>query len=267
MNKVSERLQSILVILNMTQAEFAKSLGITQAAISRQLNGNRKIDNPTILAIQAIHGISSDWLITGEGEMFLRDIPSGAAPESSRRDRIIEALPEVEREEIDAYIEYRAQRAGIDTSKIKDASEVYGSDESDHPITKIPLIDRIAAGRPIPIETNIERFLDIKEDFLPRSKKPLFALTARGDSMTGVGILNGDIVILEKIVSLRDEVRQGDIVAALIDGEATLKRIFYTDKSAELRAENPDYDPIPIRARDFALVQGKLVLVLRKIEE
>jgi transcriptional regulator with XRE-family HTH domain len=68
---INERLQIIVSNLGLTQAEFASSIGTTQATLSRQLKGVHKIDKQVALAIQAVHRIDHNWLLTGEGEMFL----------------------------------------------------------------------------------------------------------------------------------------------------------------------------------------------------
>jgi repressor LexA len=90
---------------------------------------------------------------------------------------------------------------------------------------------------------------------LSRSSKP-FALRVRGDSMTGAHIAHGDYVILEQ-----REPKQRDIVAALLDGESTLKRYVVEHGKPFLRAENPDY-PDLIPAREL-LIQGVMVGLFR----
>src|SRR4051794_28397209 len=85
-----------------------------------------------------------------------------------------------------------------------------------------------------------------------------FALRVRGDSMIGAHIVDGDIVILED----RKEARQGDIVAALIDGETTLKRYVMEHGRPYLRAENPKY-PDQRPAHDLR-IQGVMVSLIRR---
>lgn len=90
---------------------------------------------------------------------------------------------------------------------------------------------------------------------LPRSAR-LFALEVRGDSMIGAHILPGDLAILEQVPA-----RAGDIVAALIDGEVTLKRLIQDRGKAFLRAENPNYpDLLPLQE---LLIQGVLRTLIR----
>jgi len=87
--------------------------------------------------------------------------------------------------------------------------------------------------------------------------KKTFALRVRGDSMIDAHICSGDTVILEV-----REPRKGDIVAALIDGETTLKRFVFENGQPYLHAENEDY-PDLIPAREL-IIQGVMVALLRK---
>lgn len=93
---------------------------------------------------------------------------------------------------------------------------------------------------------------------LPKNART-FALKVRGDSMRGAGVLDGDVVIME----FRDP-KHGDIVAALIDGETTLKRYVLRDGQPYLRAANPKF-PDLIPAREL-VIQGVQVALLRLAE-
>lgn len=104
------------------------------------------------------------------------------------------------------------------------------------PITtkKIPLLGEIACGEPIYAEQDLESYVEVGADIHAD-----FALRAKGDSMTGARINDGDLVFIRK----QDIVNDGEIAAVIIDDEATLKRVyFHKDINAvELRAENPTY--------------------------
>jgi len=67
----NERLNLVLKTLGLNQTDFAESIGSTQSTLSKQLKGVHKIDKQVALAVQAVHGVSAAWLLTGEGEMFL----------------------------------------------------------------------------------------------------------------------------------------------------------------------------------------------------
>ena len=90
----------------------------------------------------------------------------------------------------------------------------------------------------------------------------LFALRVRGDSMTGAGILPGDVVVVRR----QSRAETGDLVVARLGDEATVKRLRMRRGRPELHAENPAYEPIvPDPESDFALL-GKVVEVRRHLE-
>ena len=103
---------------------------------------------------------------------------------------------------------------------------------------RVPVVGQIAAGTPVLAEENIEDWLALDEEFTPSGK--LFALRVRGDSMIGAHILDGDLVI----VRMQEEAERGQIVAALIGEEATLKTYMPQGGSVLLLPANPAYDPL-----------------------
>lgn len=126
-------------------------------------------------------------------------------------------------------------------------------------ISDIPLYGNIAAGMAQDVENQTEGCIavDIAALGIPRNAKT-FALKVRGDSMIDAHICDGDVVILEF-----RQPRKGDVVAALIDGETTLKRYLVERGQPFLRAENQDY-PDLIPAREL-VIQGVLIALLRHV--
>ena len=117
------------------------------------------------------------------------------------------------------------------------------------PETKIiPLLGTIACGEPLLAEENIEELLRI-----PSNIDAHFALRCKGDSMTGARIMDGDIVYIRE----QPEVENGQIAAVLIDGNATLKRVYYHPNLLILHPENPAYPEIIYR--DAELEQVKIL--------
>ena len=122
---------------------------------------------------------------------------------------------------------------------------------------EVPLLGRIAAGRPV--EAVEQRATLSFADFV--GHPDTFALEVRGDSMIGDHICDGDMILAERTA----EVRDGEIVVALVDGsEATLKR-FYREAGGRIRLQpaNPNLQPIIVPAADVQ-IQGRLLAVLRK---
>jgi repressor LexA len=126
-------------------------------------------------------------------------------------------------------------------------------------ITDIPIYGQIPAGMSALTEQTIEGHvsLDTRSANISKNREK-FALRVQGDSMIGAHIIDGDIVILED----SKEVHNGDIVAALIDGETTLKRYVMEHGRPYLKAENPRY-PNLIPARELK-IQGVMVSLVRK---
>ena len=120
----------------------------------------------------------------------------------------------------------------------------------------VPLVGRIAAGGPILAEEGIE-------DVFPLPKRlvgdgTLFLLRVIGDSMINVAIADGDLVVIRQ----QPVAENGEIVAAMIGGEATVKMFKFTDGHVWLMPFNPAYAPIP---GDDAIILGKVVAVLRRV--
>lgn len=121
----------------------------------------------------------------------------------------------------------------------------------------VPLLGRVAAGIPITAVENLEGYVA----YIPRygENGELFALKIKGDSMTGAGILNEDIVIVEKT----PEVQNGEIAVALIEDEATVKTFFREKGHIRLQPENPDYEPIIVKD---AVILGRVLASMRYIK-
>jgi len=124
----------------------------------------------------------------------------------------------------------------------------------------IPLLGRVAAGAPILAEENVEDVLML--DGFVAQHRDLFALRVHGDSMQNAGILDGDIVVVRS----QNDARNGDIVVALLEDEATCKRFHRSAEGVALLPENPAYEPILLSAEAFAEVKvlGKVTAVLRR---
>ena len=128
-------------------------------------------------------------------------------------------------------------------------------------ITDVPIYGQIPAGMSTLTEQTIEGHVSLDTRSANISKnRGTFALRVHGDSMIGAHIVDGDIVILED----SKDVHNGDIVAALIDGETTLKRYVMEHGRPYLKAENPRY-PNLIPARELK-IQGVMVSLVRKQE-
>lgn len=121
----------------------------------------------------------------------------------------------------------------------------------------VPVLGRVAAGRPLLAEANLEGAIAIDRDALRGGQ--YFFLRVQGDSMRDVGILDGDHVL----VRVQPQAEDGAIVVALIEDAATVKRLRRRGAVVELHAENPAYSPICVTRADALRVLGKVVGVIR----
>jgi repressor LexA len=121
---------------------------------------------------------------------------------------------------------------------------------------EVPVLGRVPAGKPFFSEENSEGLLTIPSDM---GSGKLFALQVKGDSMIDAGILDGDRVIVKQ----QGAAENGEIVCALIDGEATLKRFYKKGDVITLKPENKNYAPITVSDGEFRVV-GRVVGLMRK---
>jgi len=124
----------------------------------------------------------------------------------------------------------------------------------------VPLIGRVTAGLPVLAEENYEGTISVDRSLVGRATR-LFALHVRGDSMIKAGIYEGDIAIAQQ-QSVADH---GDIVIALLDDEATVKRFYRKNKVILLRPENDAMQPIRIGEGSDLKILGKVVATLHRI--
>ena len=120
----------------------------------------------------------------------------------------------------------------------------------------VPLVGRIAAGGPILAEQSVEDIVTLPRQLTGQGD--LFMLTVSGDSMIDAAICDGDLVVVRR----QNTAENGDIVAALLDDEATVKTFRNRDGQVWLMPHNPNYTPID---GTHARIMGKVVSVLRKI--
>lgn len=127
--------------------------------------------------------------------------------------------------------------------------------QSEENLTKIPVLGTVTCGEPIlAVQTSEEYFVVSKTLF---KGDDLFMLTAKGDSMINAGIYDGDKIILRQ----QSSANNGDIVAALIDDSATIKRFFKENGHFRLQPENDNFSPIIV---DDVKIIGKVVGLVRK---
>ena len=123
----------------------------------------------------------------------------------------------------------------------------------------VPVMGNVQAGSPHEAIEQVEEWINLPQS-LVKSRRDVFLLRVRGDSMINAGIYEGDLVIVKPT----KEVKNNDIVVALLHDEATVKRFIQIKNRAYLKAENPDYKNI--YPKEEWMVQGKVVGVIRNLE-
>ncbi len=146
-----------------------------------------------------------------------------------------------------------------DPTKPRAIEVLYGNSNSETfnygKLRYIPVVGSVTAGEPILAEQNIQDFFPLPSDFTNDSD--VFMLKVRGDSMVNAGIFDGDLVIVNK----NSTVANGEIIVALIEEEATVKRFYRERDHIRLQPENDKYEPI---IAQNAQVLGKVIGLVRK---
>jgi repressor LexA len=127
----------------------------------------------------------------------------------------------------------------------------------------VPLVGRVAAGEPLLAEENIQDTVRVDRFFIGTEGEGVFALRVEGESMIDDGINDGDFIFVRKQLN----VRAGDIVVVMIDGEATVKRYFPEGDRIRFQPANETMTPIYVHRRDFKTVDilGLVVGVYRRL--
>ncbi|WP_341728402.1 transcriptional repressor LexA [Brooklawnia sp.] len=142
------------------------------------------------------------------------------------------------------------------TATETDSNDPTGSADQTPRAVSVPVVGSIAAGTPILAEERIEQVLPLPRELVGQGT--LFSLKVRGDSMVDAAICDGDFVVVRQ----QPTADNGDIVAALLDGEATIKTLRRLPGQVWLMPHNPAYQPID---GNSASILGKVVAVLRRI--
>ncbi len=157
------------------------------------------------------------------------------------------------------YIQRLADKGYLEKSSLKMRALKIVNDEKEDTVS-LPIVGKVAAGEPILATQNIEDYFSIGQSFFSKDslKNDNFVLRVQGESMINAGINNGDFIVVSK----QETARNGEIVVAMIEGDATVKT-YYKEKSyIRLQPENDTMDPI---ISDKVEIIGKVIGLFRKI--
>ena len=149
-------------------------------------------------------------------------------------------------------------KGNLKTRALKITGDQIGAIE-DANMMEIPLVGQVAAGQPILAEENIEEYVKLPISLVKQNAKSeaTYMLKVKGDSMINVGIFSGDYIIVSKC----EDVRNGEIVVALIDDEATVKTYYKEKDHIRLQPENDTMEPIIVKG---VKIIGKVVGLIRR---
>jgi repressor LexA len=128
------------------------------------------------------------------------------------------------------------------------------------PVRELPILGRVAAGEPLLAEQNVEGTFTISRDWVNGDEA--FLLKVQGESMIGAHILPGDYALVRRQATAEN----GEIIVALVNDEATIKRVFFKKDVIVLQPEHPTMEPIQVRRgeKTFHII-GKVIGILRKL--
>lgn len=229
--------------LGLTLEEIGNATGVSKSTVKKWENGYianmrrdkiEKLANVLQISPIVLLGIDDDYVETHD---FLQKLIS----------------PQTATQQVIEQNEYE-----------KELVALYNNEKIDNllplPKTKkVPLVGTIACGEPITAVENIEDYIS-----MPENVHADFCLRCKGDSMINARIFDGDIVYIRQ----QPDVENGEIAAVLIDGEATLKRVFKHKESLELRAENPTFPPMYFEGAELNEIRilGKAVAFLSSVK-
>ena len=229
--------------LGMTQQELADKLGYaSKSTINKIENGTNDITQSKIIAFaKALNTTVPELMGWSNNAKDLKKTIEEYNPEGDR-ERLRMVFSEFEngiisKEVRDQLLKELLPLDSVFYDKNNDEFSIPGNIYMITHKKQIPVLGTIAAGQPIIAEEQVEYLVANESDI-----EAHFALKIKGDSMIGARIHDGDIVFIRQ----QPDVEDGEIAAVLIDGEATLKRVYKMPGRVQLRAENPKYEP-----RDF----------------
>lgn len=233
----------------------AKALTPTQRAVMECLQSFHAENGfaPSLRDIGQATGLTSTSSVNYQ---LKRLVDLGYIRRPENRPRSIEVLKPLELESAGAPA---SPEAGQDSESAQEASRlslVEGGGSASAEAVAVPLVGRIAAGGPITAEQNVEDVISLPRQLVGHGE--LFMLQVRGDSMVDAAICDGDWIVVRR----QQTASNGDIVAALLDDEATVKTFRQRDGHTWLLPQNSQYEPI---LGDHAVIMGKVVSVMRSL--
>jgi SOS-response transcriptional repressor LexA len=257
--KYEKNIEKLLSHFKTTNAGLEKILGLSNGYIANI--GKKETDNPGKLLVGLTEqGISSDWFLTGKGEMLLS--------EKTKNPPLLEELEAIIDKRVDtrlAEIENRLQKAGVSPQEKPNSGLYVSEPEPKYGVAhkKIQFVDDIAAGPPIQQSEDLSEYIDVPERFIKTKPEDYYTAHIRGESMTAAGIPDGCTVLIRR----SDVPRDGAIQVVRRGGKSTLKRMReIPGKGWKICFEDYTRRFIEIDPGDEFHIQGDFIAVLPEDE-
>ena len=280
-------LEGLLTALHISGVQFAKEINASPSLMTEIRKGRSKSVSSTVLdSIYRRYNVNINWLLTGEGEMFLSSPQGGYTPLPDPTAQLKGKDKDVARE----FIEYLGDKPKIKQYKEnKQEFEAWLREKKPASLPKIStpleitvegdikllpiqktsdenqddnvihMLGNIAAGRPINVEGTKQESYTIVKDYWRGIQGPFFLVRAKGDSMIEARICDGDLLVVISSESPSFIGASGQIVVALLDGEATVKYFVRDGTNIWLKPANKKYQPIQFKPSMELLIQGQVI--------
>jgi SOS-response transcriptional repressor LexA len=259
---IGDRFRETREKLGLNQSELARSIGVNPSIISDIERGDKEPSKKIISALIVKYRINSNWLLTEQGDMYIKD----DSPQKSRLeqdlDETIAAHPKFSEIEsrlttIESILKTEKPilktRADDDPLYTADPVPAYGEEKEE----KIPYVWDIAAGPPIAQSDDRSETVSVPSRLLRKGER-YYAASIRGGSMAEAGIRDGDMVLIR----YADVPKDGAIQIVRYKDKSTLKRLRETGKGWELHYEDGSGRVIAGDSADYE-VQGEFIAVLQ----
>jgi SOS-response transcriptional repressor LexA len=233
-HSLGDRIRKVRKHFKLRQEEFGTKIGISANRVSEIEHCKGGTSAAVLMAVCNEFPVNSEWLLSGKGIMLLSDQKNRQTDTS-----------------IDSRV--AALEKQMLLFSLNDSEPAEG-------IIKVPFFSSaVPAGVPDPASSEIEEYLDMPASWA-QNKKNIYALRVNGDSMIGIGIMKGDILLVEA----RETAKNGQVVIASVNGEVTVKTLQISNEGiVSLYPENSRYYPIAITPDTDFRIQGIVLAAIR----
>ena len=226
------RIKTARMSLGIKQTEIASILGIESSFLSNVERGAKKPPKELIELFSSRYKINANWILTGEGDMAIEDAANKTIPLIKEIEAIIHKTTSQKFSEIENRLSILESRSLQEEASSKtshngdgalytaDPAPAYRIEYRNEKYDKIPYVHNIAAGPPIPIDGDRSETAEVPSRLLKNGER-YYVARIQGDSMTGAGILDGDLVLIR----YADIPRDGAIQVVRYQDKVTLKRL------------------------------------------